>query len=71
MLRKRQKDLHIKVIKHDRQREFFIDEYNIDIKYRTSKLINFDVWSTELDVDLFYQIEQSYKDDEYYKKFTK
>lgn len=65
------KDLHIKVIKQGRLREFFIDEYKIDIKYRTSKFIGLDVWSTEMDVDLFYQIEQSYKNDEYYKKFTK
>ena len=51
------KDLHIKVIKQGELREFFIDEYNIDIKYRTSKFIGLDVWSTEMDVDLFYQIE--------------
>lgn len=65
------KDLHIKVIKQGKQRQFLIDEYGIDIKYRTSAIIGFDEWSTEMDVDLFYQIEQSYKDDEYYKKFTK
>ena len=65
------KDLHIKVIKQGKLRDFFIEEYDIDIKYHTSKYLNFDVWSTEMDVDLFYQIEQSYKDDEYYKKFTK
>lgn len=65
------KDLHIKVIKQGKLREFFIEEYDIDIEYHTSKYLDFDVWSTEMDVDLFYQIEQSYKDDEYYKKFTK
>lgn len=65
------KDLHIKVVKQGKLREFFIEEYDIDIKYHTSKYLDFDVWSTEMDVDLFYQIEQSYKDDEYYKKFTR
>lgn len=65
------RNLHIKVIKDGKQREFFIEEYNIDIKYLTSKYLDFDIWSTEMDVDLFYQIEQSYKDDEYYKRFTK
>ena len=65
------KDLHIKVTKDGKHREFFIEEYGIDIKYLTSKYLDFDIWSTEMDVDLFYQIEQSYKDNEYYKKFTK
>ena len=45
--------------------------YIICNKYRTSPYVGFDVWSDEKDVDLFYQIEQSYKDNEYYKKFTK
>lgn len=39
-------------------------------KYRTSPYIEFDVWSDEEDVDLFYQIEQSYQNDDYYKRFT-
>lgn len=39
-------------------------------KYRTSPYIGFDVWSDEEDVDLFYQIEQSYQNDDYYKRFT-
>lgn len=33
-------------------------------------LAGFDVWSDENDVDLFYQIEQMYKTDDYYIKFT-
>lgn len=65
------KDLHICLTKTEKSREFRIEEYNICIKYRTSPYIGFDVWSDEEDVDLFYQIEQSYKNDEYYKKFTK
>ncbi len=65
------KDLHISLRKMDIEREFRIEEYSICIKYRTSPYIGFDVWSDEKDVDLFYQIKQSYKNDEYYKKFTK
>lgn len=65
------KDLHICLTKTEKSREFRIEEYNICIKYRISPYIGFDVWSDEEDVDLFYQIEQSYKNDEYYKKFTK
>ena len=65
------KNLHIKLVKEGDWRVFFIEEYNINIKYRTSKYIGFDVWSEEIDVDLFFQIEQSYKSEEYYRKFTK
>ncbi|MFG6346972.1 MAG: hypothetical protein K1W35_25690 [Lachnospiraceae bacterium] len=64
------KDLHISLSKTGKSRVFFIEEYNICIQYRTSPYIGFDVWSEEMDVDLFYQIEQSYKNDEYYKRFT-
>ena len=65
------KDLHISLKKMGKWREFNIQEYNIHLRYRTSKYIGFDVWSEEEDVDLFYQIQQSYQKDEYYKKFTK
>lgn len=65
------KDLHINLTKIEKSREFCIEEYNIYIRYHTSTYIGFDIWSDEKDVDLFYQIEQSYKNDEYYKKFTK
>lgn len=64
-------DLHIGLTKTKELRMFCIEEYDICIKYRTSQYIGFDTWSEEKDVDLFYQIEQSYKDIEYYKKFTK
>lgn len=65
------KNLNITLTKKGNLREFYIKEYNILIKYRTSPYIGFDVWSNEEDVDLFYQIEQSYKNEEYYNKFTK
>lgn len=63
------KELHISLVKKERWREFRIDEYDIHIVYQSSQYIGFDVWSEEEDVDLFFQIEQFYKDDEYYKKF--
>lgn len=65
------KNLHITLKKNENSRDFRIEEYNISINYRASTYIGFDVWSDEKDVDLFYQIVHSYKDDEYYKKFTK
>ena len=65
------KDLHIRLTKMDKLRKFCIDEYHICIQYHTSPYIGFDVWSEEEDVDLFYQIEQSYKNDDYYKKYTR
>lgn len=65
------KDLHISLRIMDTEREFRIEEYDICIKYCTSPYIGFDIWSDEEDVDLFYQIKHSYKNDEYYKKFTK
>ena len=65
------KDLHISLVKTKDLREFIIQGYNIRIKYHSSPYIGVNVWSNEEDVDLFYQIEQSYKDEEYYKKFTK
>lgn len=64
------KDLDIQLdIKGDK-REFSIREYNIFIEYNTSKYIEFDPWSDEEDIDLFYQIWKLYKTDEYYSKFT-
>lgn len=64
-------NLNIFVNKMGDWREFCIKEYDINIRYRTSKYIGFDVWSEEEDVDLFYQIAQSYKCESYHKKFTK
>ena len=64
------KNLHISLIKEGKIRRFYIEEYNICIVYPTSKYLGFDVWSEEEDVDLFYKIEQSYKKDEFYRKFT-
>lgn len=64
------KELHIVLDKKDKFREFHIKEYDIHIKYCASQYIGFDAWSEEMDVDLFYMIEQSYKKEEFYDKFT-
>lgn len=64
------KDLSIFLNREHKIRKFVIENYNIKISYNTSPYIGFDAWSTEIDVDLFYMIEQSYKKDEFYKKFT-
>lgn len=53
-----------------KNRTFKIIEYNIEIHYIESKFMGFDVWSEEIDIDLFYMITQSYKDNSFYTKFT-
>lgn len=63
-------NLHISFERNGKKRKFFIEEYNICIQYYESKYLDFDVWSTEMDVDLFYQIYASYKKESYYEKFT-
>lgn len=64
-------DLHIHVDNCNGLNIFYIDEYRIEIAYRESKYEGIDVWSNREDVDLFYQIEQSYKKTDYYRKFSK
>lgn len=63
-------NLHIAFEKDGKNRKFVIEEYNICIQYQESRYLNFDVWSTEADVDIFYQIYSSYKKESYYEKFT-
>lgn len=64
-------DLHIHIDNCNGINIFYIDEYRIEIPYCESKYEGIDVWSNREDVDLFYQIEQSYKKSDYYKKFSK
>lgn len=64
------KSLEIVLNKNGEEREFIIKDYGIKIKYTVSPYIGFDVWSNERDVDLFYQIKESYRDDKYYELFT-
>lgn len=64
------KDLSISLYKQDKCRKFSISDYNILIEYTESPYIGIDVWSEEIDVDLFYMIEQRYKSDEFYKQYS-
>lgn len=65
-----QKDLTITLRKKGKERKFKINEYDIDIDYFESPYIGVDIWSDEIDVDLFYLITQSYKSDDFYTKNT-
>ncbi|MCR2805201.1 hypothetical protein [Paenibacillus soyae] len=62
--------LSICLDKDGKERSFSILDYNIEIKYKESPYIGFDVWSEEIDVDLFLMIVQNYKSDSFYEKFT-
>lgn len=64
-------NLHIRVVRMGDWREFDIQEYGIHIRYKTSPYIGFDVWSEEEDVDLFCYLENKYKKEEFYQRFTK
>lgn len=64
------KDLSISLQKNDDKRKFYINNYNIEINYIQSPYIGFDALSDEIDVDLFYMIEQRYRDDEFYDQYT-
>ena len=59
--------LSISLEKHEKNRKIRIVDYNIEIDYQESPYIGFDEWSDEIDVDLFYLIEQRYKKDEFYE----
>ncbi|TCL54620.1 hypothetical protein EDD76_11943 [Kineothrix alysoides] len=60
------KTLDIELIKDGKNRKFIIKDYNIYIEYKQSIYIDMDVWSNELDVDLFCKLMESYKTDEFY-----
>lgn len=62
-------NLQIALVKHDKEREVTFNDYGIKIKY-VCKYLDFDPWSTELDVDLFAIIEAGYKNKEFYEKYT-
>lgn len=64
------KNLLISLIKNGERRKFVIDDFNIEINYTESPYIGFDIWSDEIDVDLFYMIEQLYKNDDFYERYT-
>ena len=64
------RNLNIKLVKKENKRVFFIRNYHIKVNYMESRYIGLDNWSDELDVDLFFMIEQSYKKDSFYKGYT-
>jgi len=63
-------NLNIQLRKKGKKRKFKNKDYGIKIDYLESKWINWDSWSTEIDVDLFYMIEQLYKNQEFYDQYT-
>ena len=64
------KDLSISLTKDGKYRRFCIQEYGISIEYEESPYIGMDVWSEEIDVDLFAMITQKYQSDNFYKQYT-
>ena len=64
------KDMSIKVLRQGNSRRFDIDEYGIKINYKASPYIGFDLWSNEVDVDLFYMIAQNYVKPSFYEQYT-
>ena len=63
-------ELHIELVCEENSRVFRVQEYSISISYPTSKYIDFDIWSTEDDVDLFAQIFHGYQTEDFYKRYT-
>jgi hypothetical protein len=64
------KKLNITLQKNNKDRKFKIVDYEIEIDYIESIYLNWDTWSEEEDVDLFYMIEHNYKLDSFYERFT-
>jgi len=64
------KDLSINVLRQGSSRRFDIKEYGIKIDYSESLYTGFDSWSDEVDVDLFYMIEQNYSEPSFYEQYT-
>lgn len=64
------KTLTISLEKLGENRKFNIVEYGIEVKYLESPYIGLDVWSDEIDVDLFYMITQNYKSNDFYTRYT-
>lgn len=64
------KKLSISLKKNNKNREFCIYDYGINIKYKESSYIGVDVWSDEEDVDLFFMIQQRYQSNDFYEQYT-
>ncbi|MCL2399166.1 MAG: hypothetical protein FWC91_05390 [Defluviitaleaceae bacterium] len=63
-------NLSISLLKQGKKRTFQIADYNIEINYTESPYIGLDVWSDEMDVDLFFLIAQRYKDKDFHDRYT-
>jgi hypothetical protein len=48
---------------------FIIKDYSINIKYKYSKYLGLDSWSTKMDIDIFFYIFSNYKRKSFYIKF--
>ena len=64
------RSLTISLARQGKNRVFRIEEYNIEINYTESPYIGFDEWSDEINVDLFYKIEQRYKNQDFCDRYT-
>ena len=64
------KSLGITLQKINKNRRFIIEDYGIEIAYNESPFIGMDEWSEEIDVDLFFMIEQRYKEQSFYDRYT-
>ncbi len=64
------RDLTITLDRQSPRRRFCIVEYGIQIEYDKSPYIEWDTWSEEKYVDLFFRIEQDYMDSSFYEIFT-
>lgn len=62
--------LDIQLSKNGKFGKFEIIDYSIEIDYLESDRIGWDVWSDEIDVDLFFMLEQRYKKQEFYDQYT-
>ena len=64
------RNLQITLAKQGKNRRFIIEDYGIEIDYIESKYLDWDVWSDEISIDLFFMIEQRYKTEEFYEQYT-
>ncbi len=64
------KGLSINIKRKNKNRKFILKDYNIEIDYLESEFLGVDEWSEEIDVDLFYRLEQIYLDDSFYERYT-
>jgi len=64
------RELTITLSKEGKNRIFRIADYNIEVNYIESPYIGMDSWSDEIDVDLFFMIEQRYQDQDFYDQYS-